>query len=373
MQRLSKALQRQRLDVVLQIRRRLIRIGLNEGAQLTRCHGQRTTAVVGITQAHADFAPQAVGHLVEGAGVAQFKNQAQLQVVLQVAADTRQLVLHRYPQALQQWPRADARALQNPRRANRARAQDDFAACAKGVIRALPAGLHLRGAVVLQQHFIDLHAGQHGQVGTLEHGADKRFGGIPAHTGALVHLKVSTALIVAAIEVIDAGDAVLRSRVAEGIQNRPGITLLLNPPLALGTVQRGVPGIVFFTAFEQRQYVLPGPALIAHGCPAVVITGLTTHVDHAVDRRAAAQHLTARVTQAAALQAGLGFGFEAPVSARVTNAIKVTHRDMDPRVVVLPTRFEQQHVVLGIGRQPIRQHRPRRPGAHHNVVVDLIG
>jgi len=238
---------------------------------------------------------------------------------------------------------------------------------------ALPTGANLRRPTVFKQHLIHLNISQYGQIRAFQHRAQKRLGSIPAHTGSLVDLKVSTALIVATVEVADAGNPALCGGIAKCIQNWPGITLLLNPPLAITAMQIGVAGKVFLTAFEQGQNFFPGPARITQLGPAVVIARLATHINHAVDRRAAAQHLAPRVAQAAALQANLGLGFEAPVGARVTDAIQVTHGDMDPRVVILPTRFEQQHAVPWIGRQPICQHGTRRSCAHNDVVVHLTG
>jgi hypothetical protein len=55
------------------------------------------------------------------------------------------------------------------------------------------------------------------------------------------------------------------------------------------------------------------------------------------------------------LQAGLGFGLEAPVGARVADAEQVTDRDVNPGIVVAAAGFEQQYAVLRVGGQPIGQ------------------
>ncbi|MCY1372652.1 hypothetical protein D9M69_598740 [compost metagenome] len=130
----------------------------------------------------------------------------------------------------------------------------------------------------------------------------------------------------------------------------------------------GGAGKVIFTLLEQWQYVSPAPARIAVGGPAVVIAGLAAHVDHAVDRGAAPQHLAARVAQGATLQARLRFGLEAPVGARVADAEQVTHGDVNPRIVVAAAGLEQQHAMLRIGRQSIVQQTPSRPGPDHDVI-----
>ncbi|MNE88410.1 hypothetical protein D3C80_1857160 [compost metagenome] len=99
--------------MVLQVGRGLFRPGADKRPQLARCHGQRTTAVIQIAQAHAQLAQGTVGDLVEGTCTADLIDQPQLQVVLQVAANSRQFVPDSYPQAFQQSTRADAGALQN--------------------------------------------------------------------------------------------------------------------------------------------------------------------------------------------------------------------------------------------------------------------
>ena len=132
-------------------------------------------------------------------------------------------------------------------------------------------------------------------------------------------------------------------------------------------------GEVVFAGLEQRQHIVPRPARIAFARPTIVVACLAAHVDHAVDRRAAAQHLAPWITQAATTQAALCFGLEAPVGARVTDAEQVTDRNVNPRIVVAPAGFEQQHALLRIRRQSIGQQAPGRAGADHDVVVFIKG
>ena len=75
----------------------------------------------------AELLPAAVPHVVEAAGAAAGIDEAHLQVVLQVLADAGQLVAHRHAGRLQHGSRADARQLQDVRRADGAGGQDDLA------------------------------------------------------------------------------------------------------------------------------------------------------------------------------------------------------------------------------------------------------
>jgi hypothetical protein len=120
---------------------------------------------------------------------------------------------------------------------------------------------------------------------------------------------------------------------------------------------------------EGREHVLPAPGVVAdRSRPAVVVARLAAHVDHPVDARTATERLAARVSQSATVEPGVGFGLVEPVGSRIADAVQVADWDVDPVIVVAPTGLDQQHVVAGIGRQPIGHQRPGRAGADHDVV-----
>src|SRR5262249_10311840 len=102
---------------------------------------------------------------------------------------------------------------------------------------------------------------------------------------------------------------------------------------------------------------------------------LAAHVDHAVDRGAAAKHAAARVVERPPAQSGLLLGRKAPVGALVAHAIEVADRDVDPEIIVLATRLEQQHARGGIAAEAIGEDEARRPGADDDVIegADLGG
>ena len=106
-QRFAKAFQGQWLHMVLQVGGGLLRAGAGKRAKLAGRHRQRAAAVVQVAQAHAHLAPQCAGDLVQGAGIFQLVDQAQLQVILQVAANAWQLVHHVDTQRLEHMGRAD--------------------------------------------------------------------------------------------------------------------------------------------------------------------------------------------------------------------------------------------------------------------------
>ncbi|MNF99989.1 hypothetical protein D3C84_829100 [compost metagenome] len=204
-------------------------------------------------------------------------------MILQVTADTGQLMGHTDAQFFQERARADAGALQDARRTDGTRAKDDFLARLEGFRLTLPTRTDRRCAAVFQEHAVDFNVGQHGEIGTMADRFEKCLGRVPANPGLLIDLEVAAAFVVALIEVIDAGDAALFGGAAERIENRPGQSLALDPPFPGGAVKLRVAGKMIFAFLEQRQHIVPTPAGIAIGRPTVVVAGLAAHVDHAVD------------------------------------------------------------------------------------------
>ena len=185
----------------------------------------------------------------------------------------------------------------------------------------------------------------------------------------LVDLEIAAALVVAAVEVLGLGDArPRRPRLAECVEDLPVQALLLDPPFAAGAVQLVGPVEVVLGPLEVGQDVVPAPAGVAQLAPAVVVRGLAAHVDHAVDRRAAAQHLAARIIEHATAESRLGLGLEAPVGARIADAVEIADRDVDPGIVVLAAGLEQQDRYRGIGGQPVGEHAAGGAGADDDVV-----
>ena len=88
-QRLAEAIERQRLNMILQIRPRPIGIGSGEQPKLRRRHGQRAAPKQRIFEQHAGKPQRRVVALVQRGDAVDFVDQAQLQMVLQIGADAR--------------------------------------------------------------------------------------------------------------------------------------------------------------------------------------------------------------------------------------------------------------------------------------------
>ena len=106
---------------------------------------------------------------------------------------------------------------------------------------------------------------------------------------------------------------------------------------------------------EERQHVIGTPAGEPELAPMVVIGGLAAHVDHGVDGRGAADHLAARIVEAAAVEALLRLGLEHPIRARIADGEEIADGDVEPDPIILAAGFEQQHARCRIGGEAVRQ------------------
>ncbi|MNE12633.1 hypothetical protein D3C76_395340 [compost metagenome] len=116
----------------------------------------------------------------------------------------------------------------------------------------LPERLHCPCAGVVEQYLVNLHAGQHSEVGAILDRPQESFGSVPAHTTALVDLKISTTLVVAGVEIVDLANTTLLGGITESIKDRPAVALALDPPFALRAVVLAGAGKVVFAGLEQR-------------------------------------------------------------------------------------------------------------------------
>ena len=98
------------------------------------------------------------------------EDRALLQMVLQVAADARRVADHGDAVLGQPLARPDAGKLQDLRRADGARRQDDLALGARLDEPAALAEPDADGAPAFDDHLLDQHAGLQAQVGPTEHG-----------------------------------------------------------------------------------------------------------------------------------------------------------------------------------------------------------
>ncbi len=262
----------------------------------------------------------------------------------------------------------DARQHHDLRRAERAGRHDDLAAATRGARRALLAETYAGGALALEDQALDQATGLQPQVRPLQHRLEEAARRRPAPAALLVDVEIAGAFIVAGIEIGDRLDAVLRRRLAPGVEDVPAQARKFDAPFAAGRVVLAWPEEMVLVLLEIGQHVLPGPAGQPELAPMVVVTGLAAHIDHGVDGRGAADHLAARVIEAATVETRLGFRLEHPVRARIADGEQIADRNVEPDPVVAAAGFQQQHALGWIGGQPVGQHAAGRACAYDDVV-----
>ena len=310
---------------------------------------------------------------VEGDRLAAAELKVDLQVVLQVLADPGQIVGDRDPGRAQHRARADARELQDLGRADRTGRQDHLA---RGHGRPVFVALEVGDAdrpLAVEDHSFSERAGDHGQVdaaprrlqvGVRRRGADP----VPDR-----HVHGAEALLLVAVVVRGLRVAGLLAGLDEGAVQR------VLHPVAVAGAKRPLGAAVRVAAAgpglglaEVGQAVAVGPAGRALGLPLVEVAGVAAHVDHAVDRGRAAQHLAARAVEPAAVQVGLGLGLETPVVARHVHRDGERGRHLDEDAAVAAPRLEQQHAGAHVLAQAVSQHAAGRAGADDDVIEALL-
>ncbi len=110
---------------------------------------------------------------------------------------------------------------------------------------------------------------------------------VPAYARALIDVEVAAAFVVAAVEVVDLGDAGLGRRIAKRVEDLPADARVLDAPFAAARMQviegRGLHRPLVLMPLEIGQHVLPRPARVTELAPKIVVARLAAHIDHAVD------------------------------------------------------------------------------------------
>ena len=368
-QRIAELVERERLDVILDVRGRLRRVALREAAELARRHGERTGAAERVLEPHRRLAPEARGTLVHRHGVLHLERHAELEVVLEVLPDAPQIVRDRDAVLLQQRRRPDSGELKDLWRADRPGREDCLDAPFGEDVLAAASELDAGGPPAVEPEPVHVYVRHDSKVGTAHRRFEESLRRAPAHAPALVHLEERGALVVAAVEVLHLRNARLRHRLAEGVEHVPRQPLPLDAPFAAGRVHVARATVVVLRALEDRQHARPRPRAVAGDArPLVVVTTLAAEIQHRVDRRAAAEDLAARVEDRAPVEPRIGLGAVAPVGARIADAVQVADRDVDPDPVVLAARLEQQDRHVRVRGQPVREHAAGGACADDDVV-----
>ena len=293
-------------------------------------------------------------------------------MVLQVLADTGQVVHHVDAERLERLGVADARELEQLRRVDRTAAEDDLVR-ARLLERVLAgAVLDADGARALEEHPRDLRARLQLEVRALDHGMEvgPRRAQPPAAPDVAVEGR--EALLSVAVDVGGEFVAGLLGRLEEGLEKRVRgrAALELQRPVAAAILVGA--GQARLHLLEVRQAVRVVPRLHAGVVrPALDVERIAALEDHPVDRARAAQHLAARVVDLAAVHVRLGLGLVLPVveAAADRPGQRGRHVDEDVPLRVHPAGLEDEHAVRRIRSQPVGERTPGRSAPDDDEVV----
>ena len=294
-------------------------------------------------------------------------------MVLQVLADTRQVVHDRHAGFVQQIGRADARQLQELRRVDGATGADHLAR-PHAVHASEPPVLDTDGAPPFEEDARREGAGPDGEIRPSPHRVQVGACGAPAPAVSQVAVESAEALLGRAVHIVGEHVTRLARGLEEGLEERSpcGAPLELERPLAAPPVVVAVAAGLH--ALEVGQAVGVAPVLEPGALgPAVVVLRVAALEDHAVDAARAAEQLAARVVDPPAAHVWLGLGLIAPVVEAVArrNRERRGHVDTDGPPGGGATRLEDEHPAGRIIGEPSRQHAARRASADDHHVLML--
>ncbi len=307
--------------------------------------------------------------VVRGDGLGALVDEAHLEMILQISAYALTIRNDRDAVLAQQLRGADAGELQELRALDRASGEDHLAC---GLCDQCPAALPVldsRGPRALEEDALGVGAGFHPQVRPAARGLQVRHRAARAPAVSREELEVAHALLARPVEVVVARHAQFTRAGDDRVDQLVATGNVGAGDGAVGAVIFGRAARIGLELAEVGEHVLPRPTGIAERCPVIVVLVLAADVDEPVDRGGAAEAAPARPVDLPTVHPGIGLGLELPVVDRVEHGLAVADRDMDPGVVVLRTRFQQQHGVAPVLRQARGQHAAGGAGADDDEIV----
>ncbi|VBE08277.1 Uncharacterised protein [Burkholderia pseudomallei] len=294
-------------------------------------------------------------------------------MILQIAADAGQVEHDRNVELAQPFAGADARALQQLRRCDRAAAHEHFAARVRGDARAAVQERDARCALAGEQDAIGKRVRDDFEIrprARLVEIAARGRGAAAARRDRAVHraeafLLIAVEIVGARIAGLHAGlDHRLEQRIHAGLARRHGDRAVTAVIVVRADIARlGLPEVR--QAIEIRPVLEP---LVRR--PVVVIERIAADVAHPIDQRRAAEPLAAPAFHPAVVHVRLGIGFVRPVVAAALQRVGERRRHLRAEVetVVGAARLEEQHGDARILGEARREHVARGAGAADDVV-----
>ena len=290
-------------------------------------------------------------------------------MVLQILADAGKIE-HRFDAEAGQFsPRADAGAQQQRRRSDGTRRDDDFLLRLDFVSARPGHQFQPAGAAVIGYDALGHGAGNHLQIGAVPHRFQKRRRRGMAAAIFDGDLPGAPAFLVFAVEIVAQWELQGFGRIQKRGCDRIDAHVIADIQRPALAVKFGFSlAFVILRSPEIGQHLGVGPALIAEVRPFVIVQGMAAHIDHAVDRRRAAEGATPRNINGAVAGVFLIGGGIAPIQDPVMHQRHQRRRNMDERTVVLGPGFDQADPVGRILGQAVGQYAACRAGAGDDVI-----
>src|SRR5438477_804001 len=173
------------------------RVGAGKDAELRWRHRQRPAAAERVVEPHQAAPDQGIVGLVQRLDAFDLVDRALLQMVLQIAPDARPIEHDIDAERGEPVRRANAGAVQQLDRSDRAGAQDDFALCAGLEDLAAPDKPYADGAPVLDNKTIRQHPLFQAQIGAAERGFQEAARRRPTPPALLVDMEITDTFVIA--------------------------------------------------------------------------------------------------------------------------------------------------------------------------------
>lgn len=210
-----------------------------------------------------------------------------------------------------------------------------------GPVTGLVSDIDAYGPLAIQYRLAHLRAGHDPKVGTAPDRVEIGHGGAAPSAIADGKLIKAHAFLRRPVDVVICWIARLLCGLDPGVADRMGVARIGDSQRPVAPAKRIRPALVALGALEIGQYIVPAPAGIAHLPPAVEIFGLATHVEQAIQRRRAAQHLAAWPIDDLAIEARHRLGLVTPVIVGVVHGLEIPGRHVDPGIAVAATGLDQ--------------------------------
>src|SRR5215831_15397033 len=213
---------------------------------------------------------------------------AQLQVILQVLADAREIADDRDIQFAQERRTTDAGELQKLRALDRPRGENDLASGSDSLRLAVSLVLDTRCARAIESESRDVCIRLDGQIRSVDRRPEVCDRGAAPPSMAREELVVADAFLSLAVEVVGTRYAECFGAADDRFHELVRLADVRTPQRTGCAVARACAARVVLRLDEVRQHIAPAPAGISERRPAIVVFALAANVDEAVDRARAA-------------------------------------------------------------------------------------